>query len=186
MIKNEKKKYDYYYDAMDFLNDGETKTAKKLLQKALKLDGDFIDAYNGLVAVYEGEGNKKKAKECSELAYSKTRETFPNWPEEMHWGEIDNRQFLRAVCNKAIYLHEEEKFKEAEELYRLLLKLNPGDNQGVRYLLAALFAGKEPEIVEELTDKGNELQDWSEMEELLETQNKKHKFWNEETLETKK
>jgi hypothetical protein len=77
-------------------------------------------------------------------------------------------------------LHEEEKIDDAEKLYRLILKLNPGDNQGVRYLLAALFAGKHPKITDELMKKGNRLQDWSEMEKFLEDQNKKHKFWSEE------
>ena len=77
----------------------------------------------------------------------------------------------------AIYYHENKNKKEAEKLYKLLLKMNPNDNQGIRYLLAALYADKPPKIVSELIDKGNALQDWSELEELLEQENKKYKFW---------
>ncbi|MFH0969065.1 MAG: hypothetical protein V1804_00990 [Patescibacteria group bacterium] len=173
-------KYEHYYDAMDSLNAGNVSRAKKLLKKALQLDVEFIDGYNGLAAAYEDEKNKKKARESADTAFKLTREKFLKWPKEMHWGELDNRPYLRAICNKAIYFHEEGKTDEAEKLYRLLLKLNPGDNQGVRYLLAALFAGKHPKITDKLMEKGNRLQDWSEIEKLLENQNKKHKFWSEE------
>lgn len=171
-------KYEYYYDAMDYLNAGNVSVAKKILKKALQLDVEFIDGYNGLAAAYEDEKNKKKAKESASIAFKLTNDKFLKWPKEMHWGELDNRPYLRAICNKAIYLHEEGEAEEAEKLYRLLIKLNPDDNQGVRYLLAALFAGKHPKITEELMEKGNKFQNWSEMEKFMEDQNKKHKFWN--------
>ena len=40
-----------------------------------------------------------------------------------------------------------------------------------------MFAGITPERVDCLTDKGNALQDWSEQENMLIRENKKHKFW---------
>jgi tetratricopeptide (TPR) repeat protein len=171
-------KYDYYYDAMECLGAGNISKAKKLLKKALQLDVDFVDGYNGLTAVYEDEKNKKKARESADIAFNLTNEKFLKWPKEMHWGELDNRPYLRAICNKAIYFHEDGKNKDAEKLYRLLLKLNPGDNQGVRYSLAALFAGKHPKITEKLMEKGSGLQNWGELEKFLEDQNEKHKFWS--------
>ena len=170
-------KYEYYYEAMDSLSAGDVSRAKKLLKKSLQLDSEFIDGYNGLAAVYEDEKNKKKAKEAAEIAFKLTSEKFSKWPEEMHWGDLDNRPYLRAICNKAIYFHEDGKLEDAEKLYRLILRLNPDDNQGVRYLLAALFAGEHPRVTDELMRKGNHSQDWSEIENFLENQNKKHKFW---------
>ena len=171
-------KYEFYYEAIDLLGEGEISQAKKLLKKSLQIDTEFVDGYNGLVAVFEDEKNKKKAKEASDIAFKLTSEKFVKWPKEMLWDDLDNRQYLRAICNKAVYFHEDKKAKEAEKLYQFLLKLNPNDNQGVRYLLAALFAGKHPKITSELMEKGNRLQDWSGIEGLLEEQNKKHKFWS--------
>jgi hypothetical protein len=63
------------------------------------------------------------------------------------------------------------------ELYKLLLKLNPGDNQGVRYVLAGLYAGIDGQKINKMFDEGNEKQDWSKLEKLVANQNKKHKFW---------
>lgn len=171
--------YEKYYDAMDYLNAGNTAKAKKLLKEILQSDIEFVDAYNGLAAAYGDEKNKQKARESAEVAFKLTKEKFLKWPQEMHWGELDNRPYLRAICNEAIYSHEDGNINEAEKLYRLLLKLNPGDNQGVRYLLAVLFAGKQPQIVDERMANGSESQHWNKMEKLLEDQNRKHKFWSE-------
>ena len=176
---SKKDKYDYYYDAMDVLNSGHISLAKKLLNMALKEDIEFIDAYNGLAAVYEDADNKKKARECANIAYNLTRKKFKKWPEVMEWGWMENRPYLRAICNKAIYFHNDNNLKEAEKLYQLLLKINPNDNQGVRYLLAALYEKQLPEIVDERMHKGNMEQNWEELENMLEKQNKRHKFWKE-------
>jgi len=173
----EDKLYKIYYDAMEDLSDGNIASAENLLQKILKNDVDFVEAYNGLMLVYMDKGDKAKAYEYADLAYAKTKKIFPKWPKEMEWAELDNRKYLRAVCNRAIVYHENEDKKNAEKLYRLLLKLNPGDNQGVRYLLSALYAGLLPEVVDERTEEGNRLQDHSSLEELLEEQNAKHGFW---------
>ncbi len=176
MNENKEDKWDYYYDAMECLNAGDAKTAKKLLEKAIKIDEDFVAGYMGITAVYKEKGNFKKEKECADLAFRKTKRHFPNWPKEMEWGILENRQYLRAICDKACVYHIEGNLKEAEKLYRLLLKLNPSDNQGVRYLLAGLFAGLKPQDIDDMFDEGNEKQDWSKLEKLVIAQNKKYHF----------
>ncbi|MFH1683316.1 MAG: tetratricopeptide repeat protein, partial [Candidatus Margulisiibacteriota bacterium] len=78
-----KKEQNYYYDAMEYLNAGNTKTAKKLLEKAIKLDPDYVEAYIGMTAMYREIGNFKKEKEYADLAFEKTRLKFPVWPEKI-------------------------------------------------------------------------------------------------------
>ncbi len=151
--------------------------ARFLLQKAVKLKKNFVAGYIGLTAVAKEIGDRKKEKEYADLAFEKTREVFPVWPKKMPWGFLENRQYLRAICDKACVYHIEGNLKEAEKLYRLLLKLNPGDNQGVRYLLAGLFVGLEPQDIDDMFDEGNEKQDWSKLENLAIEQNRKHCFW---------
>jgi tetratricopeptide (TPR) repeat protein len=170
---------DSYYDAMDYLNAGDTTRAKKMLEKAIKLDEDYVEAYVGMTAMYREIGNFKKEKEYVDLAYEKTRQKFPVWPEKMIWGIIENRQYLRAICDKATTNHITGNLKEAEKLYRLILKLNPRDNQGVRYLIAGMFAGLSPQDIDDMFDEGNELQNWDKLAVLLDEQNEKHKFWSE-------
>ncbi|MFH1577434.1 MAG: hypothetical protein ABID35_07825 [Candidatus Margulisiibacteriota bacterium] len=101
----------------------------------------------------------------------------------MIWGIIGNRQYLRAICDKASTSQTAKNLNEAEELYRLILKLNPRDNQGVRYLIAGMFAGLSPRDIDAMFDEGNESQNWDKLAILLDEQNEKHKFWNEPEYE---
>ncbi len=172
-------KNELYYEAMDMANAGEYKTAIKLLQVAIKIDPEFVDAYVGLTAVYRDMGNLKKEKECADIGFELTKKQFPKWPSEMPWGMIENRAFMRSICDKAMTAQISGDQKTAEELYRLLLKMNPGDNQGIRYLIAGMLEGISPDDVDKMTDEGNEKQDWSAQEKMVARQNKIHKFWKE-------
>ena len=175
-------KWELYYDAMELLEEGEIKRAEKLLKEAIKLDPDFVAGYVGLVEVYEIQEKEKLVAKYVNLAWEKTLKKFPKWPPvgKISWGSVNDRQYFRAICDKAILHHRKEEKEEAEKLYRLLLKLNPNDNQGIRYLLAALFRGLTPEDVDMMIEEGNRKQDWSELENLLIEENKKHRFWKYE------
>ncbi|MCK4668312.1 hypothetical protein KAU33_16285, partial [Candidatus Dependentiae bacterium] len=166
-----------YYDAMDYLNNDLTEPAKILLNKALKIDKNFVGAEIGFIEAYQMEGNLKERVKHIELAYKKTLKHFPVFPEILEWGEIENRQYFRAIYNKAIYAQEINNLKEAEKFYKLIFKFDPDDHMGIRYYLAGMFAGIMPNGIDDLFEKGNQLQDWSEVENLFIKQNKKHKFY---------
>lgn len=170
---------DEYYDALDLINSGHPRQAEKLLLHLLKSKPEYVPAYECLSYVYRDTGNLEKEKKYVRLAYAKTLAKYRKWQKELIWGYTEHRPYLRSILGMATLFHAEDNKREAEKLYRDLLKANPYDNQGVRYLLAALFAGWPPEKADELTEEGNELQDWTKMEVLLAKQNKKHKFWKE-------
>ena len=180
------RKNELYYDAMEYLSDNDTKTARKLLNKALTIDHNFVDAYVGLTAVYREEDNFTKEKYYADNAFEITVSKFPKWPKRMEWGVMENRAYMRSICDKATTSQRYCDLKTAEELYRLLLKMNPNDNQGIRYLIAGMFDGKEPGEVDEMFDRCNEKQNWTELEKMVDRQNKKHKFWKGDYEKSKK
>jgi len=53
------------------------------------------------------------------------------------WGFLETRPYMRARAGLAQALWAEGHHTEAVRHYREMLSLNPGDNQGIRYLLAA-------------------------------------------------
>jgi tetratricopeptide (TPR) repeat protein len=53
------------------------------------------------------------------------------------WGHLETRPYMRARLGLAQALRDLGRDDEAIAHYRALLELNPGDNQGVRYLLLA-------------------------------------------------
>jgi len=180
-LHNEENINDLYYDAMELLGGGrgEAKEAEKLLLKALEIDGHSVQTHIGLSHVYGSLRNKKKAEEQIKKAYEETVKRFPVWPRRMEWGFIENRAYLRAIQYRADLFADEGKKEEAIELYRLLLRLNPNDNQGVRYTLSGVYAGISGEEISRMFDEGNRKQDWSKLKNLVKEQNAKHKFWKE-------
>ena len=98
----------------------------------------------------------------------------------MPWGDMDNRAYMRAIQYRAdLYADEGEKDK-AIELYRLLLRLNPNDNQGARYTISGVYAGISGAEINKMFDKGNAKQNWDKLENLVKEQNAKHKFWKQQ------
>ncbi|MEK7511711.1 MAG: tetratricopeptide repeat protein [Patescibacteria group bacterium] len=174
-------KDDCYYDAMELLGGGarEIKKALKLLNIALEMDKDYVQTYIGFISAYHAVGDQKKIEEAVKSAYDKTLKKFPHWPKKMEWGDLNNRAYLRAIQYLGDLYWDKGENEKAIELFRLLLRLNPNDNQGVRYELAALYAGLKGNDINKMTDKGNRKQDWSEREKLVKVQNAKYKFWTE-------
>ena len=64
------------------------------------------------------------------------------------WGLIDNRPFLRNLNGVGLCWWRLGKIREAAAAFRKMLWLNPGDNQGARFNLAAIEAGKTWEEME--------------------------------------
>jgi tetratricopeptide (TPR) repeat protein len=63
------------------------------------------------------------------------------------WGLLETRPYMRARAGLANTLWSLKRVDEATEHYFALLELNPGDNQGLRYLLLDLLldAGRDDE-----------------------------------------
>ncbi|MFA6405041.1 MAG: hypothetical protein WCW03_03515 [Candidatus Paceibacterota bacterium] len=173
-------KNDLYYDAMDLLNMGDFSKAEELLLKAKEMDPEYIQTYVGLVSAYARDKDKERREECIQTAYKKTLKAFPKWPKKMEWGVLENRAPLRAIGYMADLYWDNSEYEKAEELFRLILKLNPGDNQGIRYEISAMLAGLTGLELNKMFDDANKNQNWNKLERLVSIQNKKYKFWKEQ------
>ncbi|MCB1033081.1 MAG: tetratricopeptide repeat protein [Acidobacteria bacterium] len=58
------------------------------------------------------------------------------------WGLIDNRPYLRCLHGLGLCRWRAGDFAQARTIFRRMLRLNPGDNQGVRFLLPDVEAGQ--------------------------------------------
>lgn len=175
---------DLYYEAMELL-DGDRSKAKqavKLLETALEMDEDYVQTYVGLVTVYTALGKSEKVEEMIRIAYEKTVKKYPKWPESLEWGFLENRAYLRSIQSMAYQYWDDNEKDKAIELFKLLLKLSPNDNQGARYEIAGLYAGLLGTDVSDMFDDGNTNQNWDTLENLLAVQNKKYKFWKDPNL----
>jgi len=111
--------------------------AVALARKALEVSGDCADAYN-LLAEEAAESLEevidlyRKGVEAGERALG--QEAFR---QDMgyFWGILKTRPYMRARAGLAQSLWEAGQREEAVEHYWDMLRLNPNDNQGIRYLL---------------------------------------------------
>ena len=120
------------YDAME----AQSRLQIKRARQALAISPDCADAW-GVLA--DAASTPEAARERYELAVAAGvraigAERFAELTGEF-WGHLDTRPYMRARLGLAQTLRSLGRDDEALTHYRELLRLNPNDNQGVRYLL---------------------------------------------------
>jgi tetratricopeptide (TPR) repeat protein len=120
----------------------------QLIRRALALSPDCADAY---ILLAERAPSRFAARPSYEQALAAgERALGPGAfedPDRSFWGDVSTRPYMRARVGLAECLAAEDDFDGAVDHYRALLRLNPDDNQGVRYLLLTtlLRAGRNAE-----------------------------------------
>jgi len=147
----------------------------RMAESALNICVDCADAYVilGNEAVVDGDLNK-----ALELFEKGTTAGKHALGEKMFqenvgrfWGILETRPYMRAVLGLANALRDLGKRDEAVKHYREILRLNPDDNQGARYLLMDILLedGLDEDAQRLLKEHGEEwTADWSYTKVLLE------------------
>ena len=149
---------DAYYDLREKYNGKNGKTIKKKLQELTVKDPDFFDTSLFLFEILQNEGKLLEAEAILESAYQRAVKLITdkrgNWPDILEWGWLENRHIIRTILNKAIALWIHNETDGALELFRKLLKTNPGDNVGVRDFILAIRMNMSFAEFENRFDKG--------------------------------
>ena len=128
---------DLMYQAWESTN---SRSRIALAHKALAISPLCADAYNLLAGesatIAEARDLYAKGVEAGEWALGP--EGFEKYAGHF-WGFLETRPYMRAKAGLADVLKTLGNEKAAIGHYRDMIKLNPGDNQGVRYILAGLL-----------------------------------------------
>ncbi len=155
---------DLIYEAWEYADPMKRAT---MARKALKISSDCADAY---VLLAEAAAAPAKALElygkgveAGERALGK--QAFENDAGHF-WGILETRPYMRARAGLAQSLWDHGRHDDALAHWRELLRLNPNDNQGIRYVLAArlLELGRDRELgalVKEHRDDGRAFMIWT-------------------------
>jgi tetratricopeptide (TPR) repeat protein len=110
--------------------------AVKLAKKALEISADCADAY--VLLAQANAGSLEEAKELYEKGVEAGRRAigadFDDFVGEF-WGFLETRPYMRAREGLASCLWMLGEKTQAIEHSREMLRLNPNDNQGIRYIL---------------------------------------------------
>ena len=126
------------YDAWD-----EDNPARRIVlaHEALSISPDCADAYV-LLAEEEADTRQRALELFQQGVEAGRRALGDDYFEENRghfWGLLETRPYMRAMEGAAARLWQLKRHDESLETYQEMLRLNPGDNQGVRYILADLL-----------------------------------------------
>jgi tetratricopeptide (TPR) repeat protein len=143
------------YEALETVG----KKRLELAEQALKISADCADAY--VLLAEEKAGSAEEALKLYEAGVKAGERALGSEifdKETGHfWGMVETRPYMRARAGLAQCLWALGRWEEAVSHYRELLRLNPNDNQGIRYLLAmTLLEMGKIESLEELIGQYDE------------------------------
>jgi tetratricopeptide (TPR) repeat protein len=131
--------FEEFYEAHELLQGDNIEQGRKSMKALIEKDPTFIDAYNSLGADFLKRDKDKKALEYYLQSYRIMEDFIPHdLTIEILWGTLGNRPFLRTLHGLGLCYMKLHEINKAIELFEALLKYNPNDNQGVRYLLGDL------------------------------------------------
>jgi len=143
---------DLIYDAWE----AEGAERVELARRALQISPDCADAF--VLLADEAARSLQEALELNRQGVAAGEralgpKAFEAYKGEF-WGVLETRPYMRARFGLAQCLWEAEQRREAIDHYWDMLRLNPGDNQGVRYvLLACLLEVGHQADVKDLLDR---------------------------------
>ncbi len=133
-----------------------------LAHRALGISPDCADAY--VLLAEEEASSVKQALDDYQKGVSVGERTLGKryFRENVgyFWGLLETRPYMRALEGKARCLWQMRRHEEALSTYQEMLRLNPNDNQGVRYVLVNLLLqlNRDEEVtklIEEYDDDGS-------------------------------
>ena len=137
---------EYLFDqGMECLWAGWRLEAEAYYREALGLDPGHADAWvhlGNLSVEAEQVADALACYERGEAAALARTIGDPNTYEGPYWLDLDSRPYLRALHGKGCCYWRLGRTAEARRVFTQMLRLNPNDNQGARFLLAGLDAGR--------------------------------------------
>jgi tetratricopeptide (TPR) repeat protein len=151
----------------------EERSEKKRIQlakDALAICPDCADAYNLLAEHASSRKETRRLYEQGVAAGERALGAEPFQRDVGHfWGILETRPYMRARLGLAHGLWSSGRREEAVQHLQDMLRLNPGDNQGVRYTLAGflLFLDRDDDLARLLQQYEEPSATWAYTQALL-------------------
>jgi len=136
---------DYFFDPIIESNDlkesGDRWGAERILQELCQADLTCLDAHAHLGNLVLDSFPEKALRHYEVGLRVGELSLAEGFDDVLPWGFIDNRPFLRCLHGFGLALWRLERFDEAGRVFDRMLRLNPSDNQGVRFVIGDVRAG---------------------------------------------
>lgn len=150
--------FDEFWEAFEFLDHDEDECQTRFKKIIAQYPEAYIDAYNYMSISLRNQNKAHESLHYALTAYLLGKSCIPpefkQGEDQILWGHIENRPFLRSCQILGLEYEYRKDYKRAIELYRENLNYNEGDNQGIRYLLLeCLFATKDYKAIRKLFEQ---------------------------------
>lgn len=123
---------------LDWLQEGDEQEAGRYFFKSIEIDPTYADGYNHLANIVWRKGDWKQAAGLYRKALECAEPEVKDIPEGGFWGILESRPYMRALYGLGLTLWRQGRIADAISIFERMLKLNPNDNQGVRYLMGPI------------------------------------------------
>jgi len=123
---------------LDLLEQGDESEAGRYFFKSIEIDPTYADGYNHLANIVWRKGDWKQAEGLYRKALESAEPEVKDIPKGVFWGVLEARPYMRALCGLGLTLWKLGRLEEAVSIFKRMLKLNPNDNQGIRYLMGPI------------------------------------------------
>jgi hypothetical protein len=122
-------------ESVELKETGDHHGAMMLLMKTVEADLRCLDAHAHLGNIWFDQSPARAMRHYEMGVLIGELSLGEDFDGALTWGLIDNRPFLRCLAGYGLCLWRLERFGEALTVFTRLLRLNPPDNQGIRFLI---------------------------------------------------
>lgn len=131
-----------FHNTLDLYDDGKLSDRDYMsrLTELIDRNPDFIDGHAHVGYALLDQGKSRKALDACLRGVSIGESMMPeNFDGYVEWLSLDNRPFLRAMHGAVLCYLQLRQRRNAVRLMEKMLKWNPNDNQGVRFLIGSEY-----------------------------------------------
>ncbi len=124
---------------LDLLEQGDEEEAGRYFFKSIEIDPTYADGYNHLANIAWRKEDWKQAEDLYQKALEFAEPEVKDIPKGGFWGILESRPYMRALHGLGLTAWKQSRLEDAIGIFKQMLKLNPNDNQGARYLMGPLY-----------------------------------------------
>lgn len=124
---------------LDLLEQGKEEEAGRYFFNSIEIDPTYADGYNHLANIAWRKGDWKQAEGLYQKAFELAEPEVKDIPKGEFWSILESRPYMRALHGLGLTAWKQSRLEEAIGVFKQMLKLNPNDNQGIRYLIGPLY-----------------------------------------------
>lgn len=124
---------------LDMLDHGREEEAGHCFFNSVEIDPTYADGYNHLGNIAWRKGDWNQAEGLYQQALEVAGAEVKRVPEGEFWGILETRPYMRALHGLGLTAWKQGHLDQAIDFFKRMLKLNPNDNQGVRYLMGPIY-----------------------------------------------